>query len=172
MGQNEGMPDRGQDLSSKDIATKPAPASPMPRDKGGWQVAPAPDGRGTPEQHLPRPPHRLPRFWAFVVVLVAVNWALVLLAQPAGQVRIEVPFSPYFLNQVQSGRVKSISSKGDTIQGTFTTKLRYPPTDTKAPATTLFNTQVPAFWNDAQLAALLQSKGVQVNAQSTAQTQS
>ncbi|MDQ6779260.1 MAG: ATP-dependent zinc metalloprotease FtsH [Actinomycetota bacterium] len=166
------MPDRGQDLSTRDTATKPAPPGPMPRDKGGWQVAPAPDGRGTPEEHKPRPPHRLRGFWIFVFVLLAVNWASVLLVQPAGQVRINVPFSPFFLNEVNAGQVKSISSKGDSIQGTFTTKLRYPPTDTKAPATSLFATQVPAFWNNAQLAALLQSKGVQVNAQSTTQTQS
>ena len=45
-----------------------------------------------------------------------------------------VPFSPYFLTQVQAGHVKSISSKGDTIQGTFTTKLRYPPTDKQGDA--------------------------------------
>ena len=32
---------------------------PLPRDKRGWQVAPAPDGRGMPE-HAPTgtPPHR------------------------------------------------------------------------------------------------------------------
>ena len=65
------------------------------------------------------------------------------------------------------GQVKSISSKGDTIQGTFATKLRYPPGDAKATPTTLFSTQVPTFWNSATLTALLQSKGVQVNAQST-----
>ncbi len=28
---------------------------PMPRDKRGWQVAPAPDGRGMPEQTPQRP---------------------------------------------------------------------------------------------------------------------
>ena len=40
--------------------------SPMPRDKQGWRVAPAPDGRGTPDEHKPRPPHRLRGFWLFV----------------------------------------------------------------------------------------------------------
>jgi cell division protease FtsH len=167
------MADRGQDLNrASDAPSKTASPSPMPRDKGGWQVAPAPDGRGTPEEHKPRPPHRLRGFWIFVLVLLAVNWASVLLAQPGSQARITVPFSPFFINEVNAGQVKGISSKGDTIQGTFTTKLRYPPTDTKAPATTLFSTQVPAFWNDQQLAALLQSKKVQVNAQSTTTTQS
>ncbi len=138
----------------------------MPRDEQGWRVAPAPDGRGMPEQHKPRPPHRLRGFWIFVVVLLVVNWASVLIFQPSSsQPRVKVPFSPYFLQQLEAGKVKSISSKGDTIQGTFTTKLRYPPDDSKATPTTLFSTQVPTFWNNTKLTQLLQSKGVQVNAQ-------
>src|SRR5438270_2262718 len=148
-------------------ADKAVPPAPMPQDKGGWRGAPAPDGRGMPEQRKPTPPHRLRAFWIFFAVLLAVNWVAVLLAQPSGQPRVKVPFSPYFLAQVQAGGVKSISSKGDTIQGTFTTKVRYPPTDSKATPTTLFSTEVPTFWYNAMLTQLLQSKGVQVNAQST-----
>jgi len=136
----------------------------MPQDKGGWRVAPAPDGRGMPEQHKPRPPHRLRGFWIFVFVLLAINWASVLMAQPSGQPRVKVPFSPYFLEQVQAGQVKSIASKDETIQGTFKTKLRYPPNDAKATPTTLFATQVPAFWDPASLTAVLRSAKVEVNA--------
>jgi cell division protease FtsH len=146
---------------------KAVPPAPMPRDKHGWRVSPAPDGRGLPDQHKPPPPHRLRGFWVFVLVLLAVNWLSVLVFQPSSQPRVRVSFSPYFLNELEAGRIKSISSTGDTIQGTFTTKLRYPPSDTKAPATTLFSTQVPSFWNNATLTSLLRSKGVQVNAQST-----
>jgi cell division protease FtsH len=140
----------------------------MPRDKQGWRVAPAPDGRGMPEQHKPTPPHRLRSFWMLLLVLLAINWISVLAFAPAGQPRVKVPFSPYFLGQVQAGEVKSISSKGDTIQGTFKTKLRYPSGDAKATATTLFSTQVPTFWSNAELTDLLRTKSVQVNAQSTA----
>ncbi len=140
----------------------------MPRDEQGWRVAPAPDGRGMPQQHKPTPPHRLRGFWMFLLVLLAINWISVLAFAPSSQPRVQVPFSPYFLGQVQAGKVRSISSKGDTIQGTFKTKVRYPPGDKQAIATTLFSTQVPTFWNNAQLAALLQAQGVQVNAQSTA----
>src|SRR5205085_6670693 len=121
---------------------------PMPRDKRGWRVAPAPDGRGLPDEHKPPPPHRLRGFWIFVVVLLALNWLSVLLFQPPGQPRVRIPFSPTFISDVQAGQVKSISSKGDTIQGTFTTKVRYPPGNNKAVPTTLFSTQVPAFWNN------------------------
>jgi cell division protease FtsH len=81
-----------------------------------------------------------------------------------------VPFSPYFLSEVQSGRVASIASEGDTIQGTFKTSLRFPSTDTSAKPTTLFATQVPTFWNRDQLTALLRSEGVQVDAKSTTDT--
>ena len=121
-----------------------------------------------PEQHKPTPPHRLRSFWMVLLVLLAINWISVLAFAPAGQPRVKVPFSPYFLGQVQAGEVKSISSKGDTIQGTFKTKLRYPSGDAKATATTLFSTQVPTFWSNAELTDLLRTKGVQVNAQSTA----
>ena len=144
---------------------KAVPPSPMPRDKQGWRVAPAPDGRGTPEEHKPTPPHRQRWFWIFLIGVLALNWLSVLMFRSAGEPRVKVPFSPYFLQQLQAGEVRSISSRGDTIEGTFATKLRYPPSDQKTMPTTLFSTQVPSFWNNASLTALLQSKKVEVNAQ-------
>ena len=48
-----------------------------------------------------------------------------------------VPFSPYFLEQVKGGKVYSISSKGDTVQGELELKQRYPSTDKKATPTKL-----------------------------------
>ena len=145
-------------------ANQAVPPAPMHQDKGGWRVAPAPDGRGMPEQPKPPPPHRFRVFWIFFLVLLALNWLSVLIAQPGSQPRVKVPFSPYFLNEVTAGQVKSISSKADTIDGTFTGKVRYPSSDTKAVPTTLFSTQVPSFWDHASLTSLLRSKGVQVNA--------
>src|SRR5579862_4466180 len=111
---------------------KTATPGPMPRDKRGWRVAPAPDGRGMPEEHKPPPPHRLRGFWLFFLALLAINWILVLVAQPSTEPRVKVPFSPYFLNQVQNGQVKSITTKSDAISGTFKTKVRYPSNDEKA----------------------------------------
>jgi cell division protease FtsH len=146
---------------------KTMPPASMPRDKGGWQVAPAPDGRGTPDHHKPAPPHRLRVFWLFVVGLLLINWLSVLFLAPSTQLRVTVPFSPYFLEQVGAGHVKSISTKGDEVQGTFTSKLRYPSNDRKATPTTLFSSQVPAFWDNRELTALLRSKDVEVNAEST-----
>jgi len=141
--------------------------APMPRDKQGWRVAPAPDGRGMPDEHKPRPPHRLRGFWVFVLALLAINFLSVLVFQPATEPRVTVPFSPFFIMQVNHGHVKSISTKGDTVEGTFTEKIRYPQTSTKATPTTLFSTQVPAFWSGAELTTLLQDHSVQVNAKST-----
>jgi cell division protease FtsH len=149
------------------------PHPPMARDHRGWHVAPAPDGRGAPEQPQGPPPHRTRGFLWFVLALLVLNWASYLFFQPAtGQQRVAVPFNPFFLSQVQAGHVKSISSKGNTVQGTFTVKLRYPQGDRKATPTTLFATEIPTFWNDAQLSALLKEKNVQINAKSTAATTS
>jgi cell division protease FtsH len=136
----------------------------MPRDKQGWRVAPAPDGRGMPEEHKPSPPHRWRGLWIFFIGLLALNWLSVLVFQPSTQPRVKVPFSPYFLSQLEAGKVASISSTSGAINGTFKTKVRYPASDKNATPTTEFATQVPSFWNTNQLTTLLQSEHVQVNA--------
>jgi cell division protease FtsH len=143
----------------------------MPRDKRGWHVVPSPDGRGMPKQTPSGPPpHRTRGFLWFVVILIAVNWLSVLLFAPTStntERRVTVAFNPFFLQEVQAGQVKSISTKGDSVEGTFTTKLRYPPTSTTATPTRQFSTQIPAFWNSAPLSALLKEKGVEINAKPT-----
>jgi cell division protease FtsH len=72
-----------------------------------------------------------------------------------------VPYSPFFVDQVNAGHVKEITSKGTAIQGTFTEKIKYG----KSKPTTNFKTEVPAFANTDQLSALLQKNDVVVNAQ-------
>src|SRR5262249_37588897 len=84
--------------------------------------------------------------------------------QPGGEPRVTVPFSPYFLNQLAAGKIKTVTSKGDTIQGTFTTKVTYPSSDKNATPTTQFQTQVPSFWNSNELTTELKDQGVEVNA--------
>jgi cell division protease FtsH len=116
-----------------------------------------------PDEHKPRPPHRWRGFWIFAAVLLAVNWLSLLMVQ-SSENRVKVPFNPTFLRQVDAGNVKEISSKSDTIQGTFAHKVTYPPGDDKAKPTTLFSTEVPSFWNTDALTQQLRSKGVEVNA--------
>jgi cell division protease FtsH len=137
----------------------------LPRDKRGWQVAPAPDGRGTPPSTQP-PAHRTRGFVWFVIGLLAINWLSVLIFQPSGQPRVTVPFSPYFVKQVKANKVASITTKAGAVQGTFKVKLRYPAGDAKATPTKLFATQVPAFWNGGRLENLLTEHDVTINAQS------
>jgi cell division protease FtsH len=143
---------------------KPAPPSPMPRDRHGWRVSPAPDGRGMPEEHKPPPPHRMRGFWMFFLAFLALNWLFVLIFQPSTASRVKVPFSPYFLDQVAAGQVSSISSRSGAIDGTFKSKVRYPPNDQNATPTDLFSTQVPSFWNTNELTTQLSDQKVTVNA--------
>ena len=166
---------RADATSRTDGASRTDAHPPMPRDKRGWQVAPAPDGRGMPEQQPSGrpPPHRRPGFIWFVVLLIALNWLSLLLIHPTtSEPRITVPFKPFFLAQVQSGKVKTISTKGDTVEGTLTAKVHYPAHDKNAPKTKLFKTQVPSFWNGSQLTALLKEKNVSINAKSTSESRS
>jgi cell division protease FtsH len=151
-------------MTVADETKKAVPPAPMPQDKGRWRVAPAPDGRGMPDDHKPRPPHRWRSFWILFAVLLAIDWLSVLVMVQPDQRRVKVPFSPYFLHQVRAGQVKSIFSKGDTIDGTFIVKVVYPLGSKKAKPSTLFSTRVPTFWNDTSLAKLLQAKGVEVSA--------
>ncbi|HUB76621.1 MAG TPA: ATP-dependent zinc metalloprotease FtsH [Solirubrobacteraceae bacterium] len=151
---------------------RPGPAHPpLGRDKRGWQVSPAPDGRGTPPREQPTPPHRTRWFLWFVLGLLALNWVSLLLAQPSGQTRVTVPFS-VFLGDLRGGEIKSISAKADAVEGTFKHKQRYPPHAKSATRTTLFATQVPAFWNSRQLTAELESHKVTISATSPTSSES
>jgi cell division protease FtsH len=97
---------------------------------------------------------------ALFVALLAFNTLFSMRAtEPASRVRI--PYSPFFLNQVRSDHVESISSKGTAIQGTFTNKLSF---DGSKP-TEQFRTEIPAFANTDALSDLLQEHGVTQNAQ-------
>ena len=141
------------------------PPKPPDRDKSpGWRVQPGPDGRGAPPP--PKQP-MLPRFgWRFVALIIALfalnYWVGSLFTKP--EERVRVPYNPTFLQQVQAGNVKSISSEGTAVQGEFRMKLKYPPDDKEAKTTENFSTEVPTFANTDALSNLLQSKRVEVNA--------
>jgi len=131
-------------------------ASARPEPRGS-----SPNQPKTPPNQPQLPRFRLSRRWiAFALALLALNFYIGSRAtQP--QSRVRVPYSPFFLDQVSSGNVKEITSKGTAIQGTFREEVAYG----KSKATRRFRTEIPAFANDNALSRLLQEKGVVVNAQ-------
>jgi cell division protease FtsH len=112
---------------------------------------------------VPATSPRRPRFrwWLAVLVglLVLNYWAGSRATQAASRVR--VPYSPFFLQQVNQGHVVEITSKGTAIQGTFSRPESY--RDSKA--TTRFRTEIPEFADTKALSQLLERKRVTVNAQ-------
>src|SRR3954463_12951932 len=138
----------------------------MERDPRGWNVHPAPDGRGTPDPPKPegRTPVRPPRIgwrWiAFIVAALAINYVLAVALGPKANPQVTVPYSPYFLDQVTKDNVKEISSQGETVQGHFRKKVKF---DSKT--TDRFKTEVPTFADTDKLSALLQQHKVTINAE-------
>src|SRR4051812_32092417 len=139
----------------------------MERDPRGWNVTPAPDGRGKPEQAKEpgrRPQMRPPRVgwrWiVFIVVALAINYVVASAVGPNESKQVTVPYSPYFLGQVRGDNVKEISSQGETIQGHFRKEVTYKKTKTDR-----FKTQVPTFADTDQLSAELQKHDVTINAE-------
>ena len=110
----------------------------------------------------PAPPRFRIRGWwiLFALGLLALNFWAGSRATKAPS-RVRVPYSPFFLQQVRSGNVKQITSKGTAIQGTFNQKQRY---DDSKP-TTRFKTEIPEFANRDALSSLLQREGVVINAE-------
>src|SRR4051812_28357070 len=137
----------------------------MERDPRGWNVHPAPDGRGTPappkpEGRAPRPPRIGWRWIAFIVAALAINYVLAVALGPKENPQVTVPYSPYFLDQVTSDNVKEISSQGETVQGHFRKEVKF---DDKT--TDRFKTEVPTFANTDKLSDLLQAHHVTINAE-------
>jgi cell division protease FtsH len=118
-----------------------------------------------PRGSSPTPPQRprfglSPRWIVFFLALLAVDLFITsLLMGPESRTR--VPYSPFFLQQVTTGNVEEITSKGTDIQGTFEREVTFE--DSKP--TTRFRTEVPAFANTDELSQLLQENDVTVNAE-------
>ncbi|HEX3806182.1 MAG TPA: ATP-dependent zinc metalloprotease FtsH [Gaiellaceae bacterium] len=97
----------------------------------------------------------------WIVGLLVINyWAASRATQAPPRVR--VPYSPFFLDQVKAGHIASITSKGTTVQGTFTLAESY----AGSKKSTRFKTEIPTFADTDALSQLLQQKGVVVNAES------
>jgi len=140
-----------------DTTDASGPATRQDRRDGSAPPA-APRGPTPPQQ--PRPRFRISIWWIVLgLALLAVNLYMGTRATQAAS-RVRIPYSPYFLNQVNAGHVKDITSKGTAVQGTFTAKQSYG----GSKPTTEFKTEIPTFADHNALSALLQRKGVVVNA--------
>jgi cell division protease FtsH len=150
--------------------TDPAPPSDDQRSPASergttpqWRISPARDGRGEDAGRQPLLP-RDRRWWALFAGLLILN--LVLAFSAGGpRARQRVPYQPFFVQQLQGGNVKSITSLDDAIDGDLERPVRYDPPGRAEPVdVTRFKTQVPAFIDRAQLTRMVSSRDVVVNA--------
>jgi cell division protease FtsH len=122
---------------------------------------PPPAPRGSSQTSPQRPGFRLsPRWIAFFLAVLALN--LFISTRAMGpESRVRVPYSPYFLQQVQARNVEEITSKGTDVQGAFRKEVTFEDSE----PTAQFRTEIPAFANTDELSQLLQENDVTVNAE-------
>ena len=135
----------------------PAPQPPTERPPTG----------SPPSEQQQRPP-LLPRnrwLLGFILALFAVN--LILSFTTGGPpTRQQVPYQPFFVDQVRAGNVSTITSTGDSIEGNLKNGVRYDPPGGAGPRTvTKFKTLVPTFVDPAAVTKLLSDSNVVVNAE-------
>src|ERR671910_439573 len=128
-------------------------------DRAAETPPPAPRGSS------PTPPRRprfglSPRWIVFFVALLAFNLFITSRAMEP-ESRVRVPYSPFFLQEVRTGNVEQITSKGTDIEGTFEKEVRFEDSE----PTTRFRTEIPAFANTDELSRLLQANDVTINAE-------
>jgi cell division protease FtsH len=129
-------------------------------------VTPSPDGRGGNTPKAPRTGMNMPRprFIVIVLVLLAINYFAAAVFGPGHEPTVKVPYNPTFLQQVKAGNVERISAQGETVEGKFKKAIKSPEKP-KGEAAKNFETEVPTFANEEELSALLESKGVIVQAE-------
>jgi cell division protease FtsH len=132
-------------------------SSQPPEPKGPAARGDAPRGPRSPTPTRPR--FRVGWWVAWIVGLLVINYWLGSRATQSAA-RVRVPYSPFFLQQVEKGHVASITSKGTTVQGMFTVPERYG----SSKATKRFKTEIPTFADTNALSQLLERKQVSVNA--------
>ena len=99
----------------------------------------------------------------FVVGLLAINLILSFATRGPNQPR-QVPYQPFFVNQVKASNIKEMTSRGESIEGDLKKKTTYTAPDGKSVEVTSFKTVVPSFIDPAALTKLLNESNVVVNA--------
>src|ERR687892_628783 len=128
-------------------------------DRAAETPPPAPRGSS------PTPPQRprfglSPRWIVFFLALLAFNLFITSRAMEP-ESRVHVPYSPFFLQEVRTGNVEQITSKGTDIEGMFEKEVSFEDSE----PTTRFRTEIPAFANTDELSRLLQANDVTINAE-------
>jgi cell division protease FtsH len=138
--------------------------TPDPQQAPDWRVSPAPDGRGEPAASKPPLLPRSRGWWTFFVGLLAVN---LILAFSIGGTRGRQPvvYQPFFVRQLATGNVASMTSRDDAIEGELKHSVRYDPPGSAGPVdVTSFKTRVPSFIDRTDLTRLIASQGVVLEA--------
>ena len=135
-------------------------------DPPSWpRVEPSTDGRGAPPAQTPLVPRQGRRALVTVFLSLLVLNIVFALATGRPEDTTRVPYSPFFLEQVERGNVREIASEADTINGRLKKKLNYKaPGADKAKEVDRFRTEVPTFVVTEDLTKALREQGVVLNA--------
>jgi cell division protease FtsH len=96
--------------------------------------APGPPTNGLPKaskEGSGRPQWRPQPWWVIFLLVMIANYVATQLFFPEPS-SITIPYT-FFKKQVEAGNVEDVTSVGDSIQGTFKTKVTYPPPKSGAP---------------------------------------
>ena len=121
--------------------------------------------RAPPPAQPLAPSKPLKRWWRLLLfpALLILNFLLIQLLAPGQEPRIEVSYT-FFKQQVEADNVAEISTRADTVQGTFKQAVSYQPISSTAAKTAAdFSTVVPSF-ADPGLESLLNAHGGVINA--------
>jgi cell division protease FtsH len=100
----------------------------------------------------------------FVLGLLAINLILSFATRGPNEPR-QIPYQPFFVDQVKAQNVQEMTSRGDSIEGKLKKQTKYdPPGNDKPVDVTSFKTVVPAFIDPADLTKQLAKSGVVINA--------
>ena len=122
---------------------------------------PPPAPRGSSPAPPQRPWYRPSPRWIVLLLAVLALDLFITTRVMEPESRVRVPYSPFFLQQVQTGNVEEVTSKGTDIQGTFKREVTLEDAD----PTTRFRTEIPAFADTDELSRVLQANEVTVNAE-------
>jgi ATP-dependent metalloprotease FtsH len=154
------------DAPSDQTAEKGTSSTPPPTPHpSGFRVDPAPDGRGAPPQQKPPFIPRNRTFIWLLVGLLAINVLVAVLAN-APTSRPQVPYQPFFVEQVEADNVREISSTSDSIEGSLKKEATYTPPDggDAVKVSQDFKTEVPSFIDNKAVTELLTEHHVVINA--------